>query len=222
MSMSVSFGVVLVSAELSCEFPTDRDADEHPHPRLLREQRLDALPARGLVGLGDGGAYLGAVGVAEPAALLQRVGQDPLQLRGELRQRPLGAGEALWIGERPDGRVHLLVAEHQYALLRVNTGRTRPRRLPARPPPTAAPMLALSSASESRTSTIATTYTPRSSFSRSSPRRAAMRSSTSQAHRRPSAAPLPPNAKKRRVSSTNSGGVSAYATSAIPAAPDST
>src|SRR5919106_4556335 len=59
--------------QLSCEFPTDRHADEHPHPGLLREQRLDALRAQRLVGLGDRGAYLGAVCIAEPTPLLQRV-----------------------------------------------------------------------------------------------------------------------------------------------------
>jgi hypothetical protein len=69
MSVLSRFGV----GQFSRELPPDRHPDEHPHPRLLRQQGLDPLCTQGLVGLGDGGAYLGAVGVAEPTALLQRV-----------------------------------------------------------------------------------------------------------------------------------------------------
>ena len=52
------------------------------------------------------------MGVAEPAALLERVRQHALQLGRQHRQGALGAGEALRVGQRPHGRLHLLVREH--------------------------------------------------------------------------------------------------------------
>src|SRR5688572_19320793 len=79
ISTSISLGVVL-HVKLTGELPADRHADEHAHPRLLGQQGLDALRPQGLVGLGDRTAHLRAVGVAKPAALLQRVRQHALEL----------------------------------------------------------------------------------------------------------------------------------------------
>src|SRR5918999_3634440 len=59
MSMSVvsRFGF----GQFACELPADGHADQHAHPRLLRQEGLHALNTQALVGLGDRGAYLGAV-----------------------------------------------------------------------------------------------------------------------------------------------------------------
>jgi hypothetical protein len=78
--VSVSFGVVL-HVEFPGELPPNRHPDEHSHAGLLGEQRLDPLGPCGLVRLGEGGAYLRAMSVAEPATLVERVRQHALQLR---------------------------------------------------------------------------------------------------------------------------------------------
>ena len=105
------------SSELAGELPAHGHADQHAHAGLLREQRLDPGGAGGLVRLGDGGAYLRLMGGAEPAALLQRVRQDALELRRRRRDQPLRSREALGVRERPHGGVHLLVGEHQGVLV---------------------------------------------------------------------------------------------------------
>ena len=46
--------VVLRRRSSRASSPADRDADEHAHAGLLGEQRLDALGARAVVGLGEG------------------------------------------------------------------------------------------------------------------------------------------------------------------------
>ena len=100
--------------------------------------RLRALA--GVVGLGDGWRDLRLVRLAEPAALVQRVGEDPLELRGERRHARAPPREALGVGQRADRRLHLLVGEHggQDALLRVKSGSASPSSAPARAPPSAA------------------------------------------------------------------------------------
>ncbi len=91
----------------------------------------------------------------EPAPLVQRLGEHALELRRGRGHKPLGAREPVRIGQRPDGRVQLLVREHQARL--VKTGRSSPIAVPASAPPTAAPMFAASVVSESSTSTAAMT-----------------------------------------------------------------
>src|SRR5215207_4364843 len=169
-SISFAFGV---GVQFSGEFPPDGNANHHAHPRLLGQQRVDPGFALRGVGLRRGLTNLGTVGVAEPPALVQRMGQHELEMGSENGQRPFGAGEALGVGERLHGSLDLLVRDHPRALLRVKSGSARPSATPTSPPPRAAPMLADSSATDSSTSTMATTYTPSRSLSRSSPRRAA-------------------------------------------------
>src|SRR6266513_1354498 len=70
--------------DLSCELPADGHAHKHAHPGLLGEQRADAGGALALVAGRRRGADLGLVRLAEPAALVQRLGQDLLKLWREL------------------------------------------------------------------------------------------------------------------------------------------
>ena len=107
--------------------------------------------------------------LAEPAALVQGLRQHALELGRRGGHEPLRVGEALWVGQRADCGVHLLVREHQ--AFRVIVGRSSPITAPTRAPPTAAEMFASSVVSERSTSTAAITYTPSRSFSRSLPRR---------------------------------------------------
>src|ERR1041384_8286627 len=85
---AISFGIGglarvrgLARVHLLLQRPADGDADHHPHPRLLGEQRAD----RGdpLLGVGNGGRFqrLALVRLAEPAALGEGGGQHALQLR---------------------------------------------------------------------------------------------------------------------------------------------
>ena len=108
-----SVSVVRFIVELTGELPADGHADEHAHAGLLGQQGLDPGGALGLVGLGRSGPDLSKVGVAEPAALVQRLAEDALKLRGERGQAPLGAREPLGVGQRPQGGIHLLVREHR-------------------------------------------------------------------------------------------------------------
>ena len=93
--------------QLLVQCPADGDADHHPHPRLLGEQRRD----RGdpLVGVGDGGGLqrLRLVRLAEPAALGEGGGEHPLQLRRRPRDDPLRLGEALGVEQPLDRGVEL-------------------------------------------------------------------------------------------------------------------
>src|SRR5829696_3686108 len=111
---------------------------------------------------------------AEPAALVESVREDTLELRGRGRDESLGSSEPLRVRQRPHGGLQLLVGEHHGVLM--TRGNTRPSSAPVSAPPSAAAMFAASVVSDSSTSTAAITYTPRRSFSRSSPRRAARRS----------------------------------------------
>ena len=54
----------------------------------------------------------------------ERVRQHALELRGRRGHQPLRAREALRVGQRPHGGVHLLVGEHQGGL--VSRGSSRP------------------------------------------------------------------------------------------------
>ena len=94
--MSTAIGSVS-SCQLSRKLVPDRDADEHAHARLLGDQR--AHGGDPLVGVGDaGGAQdLGLMGGAEPVGGLERLVEDPLQLRRGARPpaagpRPAAAG----------------------------------------------------------------------------------------------------------------------------------
>ena len=58
-------------------------------------------------------ADLRRVRLAEPAALVERLAQDALELGRRRGHQPLGALEAPRLGQRADGRVELLVREHR-------------------------------------------------------------------------------------------------------------
>ncbi len=60
----------------------------------------------------DRRAHLRLVRLAEPAALLQGVGEDPLELRGDGGEPLLRAPEAVGLGQRGHGGLQLLVREH--------------------------------------------------------------------------------------------------------------
>jgi selenide, water dikinase len=94
------------------KFPTHGHSNQHRHARFLGDQGPDARGTLARIGLGGGGVHLGSVGLAEPAALVKRVREHPLELGGERCEAALGAGKAPGIGQRADGRLHLLVREH--------------------------------------------------------------------------------------------------------------
>src|SRR4051812_981733 len=69
--------------QFSCQFPADRHAYQHSHPGLIGEEGAD--PDRPLLRVDRVGRRtdLALVRLAEPAAALERVRQDALELRGD-------------------------------------------------------------------------------------------------------------------------------------------
>src|SRR3954447_2944925 len=98
--------------KLSRELPANRDADQHPHARLLGEEDPDQPVALGGVLALNDGPHLPLVGLAKPAALGQGLAEDALELGGEGRESVLGAPEALRVGQGSHGGLQLLVREH--------------------------------------------------------------------------------------------------------------
>src|SRR3954447_7084215 len=94
--------------ELLRELQPDRDADEHPEPGLVGDERADRAEALVGIVLERGVRDLALVGRAEPAALGQRLGEQPLQPRRGMRDDLLGVAEARGVAQRLDGRVDLL------------------------------------------------------------------------------------------------------------------
>ena len=125
-SGSVGFG------QLVMQCPADGDANHHRHSRLLGEQRADRGDA--LVGVGHGGGLqrLRFVGLAEPAALGERGGEHPLQLRRRPRDDPLRLGEALGVGQPLDRGLEL--ARVHRSTMRPGLGGGPSRRFMSVPP----------------------------------------------------------------------------------------
>src|SRR3954454_20961212 len=111
ISTSVSCLVVWFHLEYPGELPSNSHPHQHPHAGLLGEQRLDLCRSRGVVRPGGGLAHLALVRLAEPTALAEGLGQNPLELGGDARPPHLGLAEALRLGEGLHGGVHLLVGE---------------------------------------------------------------------------------------------------------------
>src|ERR671914_300468 len=109
----------LLVLELAGELEAHSDSHEHSHPGLLGQQRAD--PPRTLTVLlgGRRRPHLRLVGFPEPAPLLHGLGQYQLKLGRQLREPPLCTLEALGIGQRLDGGIHLLVREHRRDTTRV-------------------------------------------------------------------------------------------------------
>src|SRR3954470_21531936 len=76
--------------QLFLQCPAARDANHHPHPRLLGEQGADGGEPLLGVGNGRGPQRLRLVGLAKPATLGERGGENLLQLRRRLGDDPLG------------------------------------------------------------------------------------------------------------------------------------
>src|SRR4051795_4772759 len=109
--MSIRFSSGSVVVEFSGQLPADRDSHQHPDPRLLGEQRPDRTNA--VVGIGGGRRLqqLALVRLAEPAALVQRLGEDPLELGGDAADARLRRAEALGVGQCLESGVDLRVRE---------------------------------------------------------------------------------------------------------------
>src|SRR3954471_9050962 len=109
--MSIRFSSGSVVVEFSGQLPADRDSHQHPDPRLLGEQRPDRTDA--VVGIGGGRRLqqLALVRLAEPAALVQRLGEYPLELGGDAADARLRRAEALGVGECLESGVDLRVRE---------------------------------------------------------------------------------------------------------------
>src|SRR4051795_12010674 len=109
--MSIRFSSGSVVVEFSGQLPADRDSHQHPDPRLLGEQRPDRTNA--VVGIGGGRRLqqLALVRLAEPAALVQRFGEYPLELGGDAADARLRRAAALGVGEFLDSAVALRVRE---------------------------------------------------------------------------------------------------------------
>ncbi len=94
-------------AELPRQLEPDRDADEHPQPSLLGNQRAQLTQAIGGIfgrrGLDD----RLVVRVAEPATVRQCRGQQPLQRRRRAQHQVLGVAEPGGIADRGDRRIEL-------------------------------------------------------------------------------------------------------------------
>ncbi len=102
---SQSSSLVVVSLSSSASAQPIGDANHHAHPRLLGEQRAHGGEAL-LVGLGAGGlADLRLVRLAEPATLLERVGQDPVELWGRGGDDRLRLAKPLTVRESVDRRI---------------------------------------------------------------------------------------------------------------------
>src|SRR4051794_16651564 len=85
---------VLGFHELLRELEPDRDADEHPEPGLLGDERAHRAQALLRV-LGErGGRHLALVGGAEPPALGERLGEHALQPGGRVGDDLGGMAEA--------------------------------------------------------------------------------------------------------------------------------
>src|SRR5207248_2373930 len=80
MSMSVLL-LVVMSHELARKLETDRGADEHAQPRLLRNQGADGEQALLGVGLAGGAGQLRLVRARKPTAVLERLVEHALQRR---------------------------------------------------------------------------------------------------------------------------------------------
>src|SRR4051795_1092317 len=109
--MSIRFSSGSVVVEFSGQLPADRDSHQHPDPRLLGEQRPDRTDA--VVGIGGGRRLqqLALVRLAEPAALVQRLGEYLLELGGDAADARLRRAEALGVGECLESGVDLRVRE---------------------------------------------------------------------------------------------------------------
>ena len=94
----------------AAQLPAHRDANQHPDPRLLREQRPDGAQALVLVWCGHGLEHLGVVGFVEVAARPQRLIEDALQLGGDACDARFRAVEALGVAQRLDRRLQIGVA----------------------------------------------------------------------------------------------------------------
>ena len=103
--MSVLPGVVEQVGELEA----DRDPDQHRDARLLGDERADRGGA--LVEVLGGGrlAHRRLVRGAEPVGVLERLVEDPLQLRRLRGDGVLGRLEPARLGQRLHGRLELLV-----------------------------------------------------------------------------------------------------------------
>src|SRR3954454_24851806 len=109
--MSIRFSSGSVVVEFSGQLPADRDSHQHPDPRLLGEQGPDRTDA--VVGIGGGRRLqqLDLVRLAEPAALVQRLGEYPLELGGDAADARLRRAEALGVDECLESGVDLRVRE---------------------------------------------------------------------------------------------------------------
>src|ERR1044072_386532 len=103
----------LVALKLLGKLPAHGYPYPHSHARLLGEQGADLGGPVVLVRARRRGAHLGLVRVAEPAALVQGLDEDALQLRGRRGQQPLGAGVAVRVGQQAHRLLELLVGEHR-------------------------------------------------------------------------------------------------------------
>ena len=99
-----------MTCELARELEADGDADEHPEAGLLGQQRAHgAQPLVRVVGVPAACATCLLVRVAEPAARVERLVEDPLQPGGRVGDDLLRVAEALRVGgQRRDGGVDLL------------------------------------------------------------------------------------------------------------------
>jgi selenide, water dikinase len=99
-----------VLVQLDCKFPSQRDSYQHPHPGLLGEEGAHRTQALVLVGRGGGLEHRALVRLPEPAALLERLGEDPLELWSDRGHARLGLAETVRIAQRLDRRLQLGVA----------------------------------------------------------------------------------------------------------------
>src|SRR5690349_10597323 len=100
-AMSVSFRQHLP------ELVPDRDAHEHAEAGLLGDEHLHGRDPLVRVGLAGRPEHLGTMGGAEPAGRLQRLVEDPLQLRRLGRHDALRLVEARGIAQGLDRRIDL-------------------------------------------------------------------------------------------------------------------